>query len=364
MIAYFDYRPEYRKYRDEIDEAIRRVIESGRLILGPEVEAFERECAASVGVEHGVGVNSGTDALALALRALGVGPEDEVLTVANAGVPTISAIRTIGAIPRFVEIDANTLLMDPAGLERARSPRTRAVIPIHLYGQPAPLDPILAFAVAHGLHVIEDCAQAQGAHYRDRPVGSFGEVGCFSFYPTKTLGAFGDGGLCVTRDAGVAERLRLLRMYGFDERRHARIEGVNSRLDEMQAAILRVKLRHHGEMIEERRTIAARYRAGLAGSSLGQVGLVPDGTHVYHLFVIRSAERGELTRHLGEAGIGFGTHYPEPVHTMEAYRFLGHRDGDLPITERACAEVVSLPMWIGLPDAEIDRVIGALAHQR
>lgn len=360
MLRYFDYRPGYLELKEQIDDAIRRVLDSGQLILGPEVRAFEQEFAAYVGVPGAVGVNSGTDALILALRSLGVGSDAEVITVANAGVPPVAAIRAAGATPRFVDVDPETLLMDPAQLEGARTERTRCVLPVHLYGQPAPLAPILEFAERHGLGVIEDCAQAHGASYCGAHVGGFGSVGCFSFYPTKNLGAFGDGGLCVCRDPDLEQRLRALRNYGFRDDRHAHFEGLNSRLDEIQAAVLRVKLRRLSRAIEVRRELAQGYIEGLAGSPYRPVELTPDGEHAFHLLVVRAPDRPRLIEHLNRAEIGFGIHYPEPVHLMEAYSFLGYRAGDLPVTEKACETVISLPLFPGLEAGEVEQVVKAL----
>jgi dTDP-4-amino-4,6-dideoxygalactose transaminase len=360
MIAYFDYLPEYRELENEIEEAVHRVLASGKLILGPEVRDFERECAAFLGVPGAVGVNSGTDALTLALRALDIGTGDEVVTVANAGVPPVAAIRAVGAVPRFVDVDPGTLLMDPARLTGAVSERTRCVLPVHLFGQPVDLEPILRFASTHGLRVVEDCAQACGATYRGQRVGGFGDVGCFSFYPTKTLGAYGDGGLCVTRDPALEERLRMLRMYGFRNDRHAHCEGLNSRLDELQASILRVKLRHLDTALRARQAIGERYRRGLKGSGCQVPAMTPESEHVYHLFVIQVSDRPRVTDTLERNRIGFGIHYPEPVHLMEAYRFLGYEEGDLPVSEKACNSVVSLPIYPGLEAKDVDLVIGVL----
>jgi dTDP-4-amino-4,6-dideoxygalactose transaminase len=360
VIPSFDYRPDYLRLKDELDAAVARVLSSGHLILGPEVRAFEEEFAAWVDVPGAVGVGSGTDALVLALRALGIGPGDEVITVANAGVPPVAAIRAAGAMPVLVDVEPGTLLMDPARLEGALTPRTRCVLPVHLYGQPVPTDDILAFAARHKLRVVEDCAQAHGATYRGRHVGGLGDAGCFSFYPTKNLGAFGDGGMVVTRHPALAARVRELRMYGFRDDRHAHAEGVNSRLDELQAAILRVKLRHLDDALAARRTIAARYLDGLRDSAFRPLGTAPGGTHAWHLFVVRAPDRTRLTAALERAGIGFGIHYPEPVHLMEAYRFLGPRAGGLPVSETASREVLSLPLYPGLAPEAVERIIGTV----
>ncbi|HKQ62714.1 MAG TPA: DegT/DnrJ/EryC1/StrS family aminotransferase [Candidatus Polarisedimenticolaceae bacterium] len=360
MVPYFDYRPEYRRLQAELDAAWTRVIGSGRLILGPEVEAFEREFASWVDLPHAVGTNSGTDALTLALRALGVGPGDEVITVANAGVPPVAAVRAVGAVPRLVDVDPASLLLDPERLDQAWSPRTRCVLPIHLYGQAAPLEPIVAFARRRGLCVVEDCAQAHGTLYRGRHVGRFGEIGCFSFYPTKNLGAYGDGGLCVTADPRLAARLRQLRMYGFRDDRQAHLEGVNSRLDELQAAVLRVKLRHLDDALRERRALAAHYQRGLAGSAY-ELPRSPEGTEsAFHLLVVLAADRARLQAALDQAGIGWGVHYADPIHRMPAYRWLGYAVGDLPVSERACASVLSLPLYAGLKPEQVDRVVQVL----
>jgi dTDP-4-amino-4,6-dideoxygalactose transaminase len=360
MIPFFDYRPAYREIQGEIDEALARVLASGRVILGPEVGAFEEEIARFLSARHAVAVASGTDALTVALRALEVGEGDEVLTVANAGVPAVAAIRAAGARPRFVDVRPDSLLMDPGALEAARTERTRCLLPVHLYGQPAAMDEILAFASRQGLPVIEDCAQAQGTELGGRAAGTLGQVGCFSFYPTKNLGAYGDGGLCVTGDDALAERLRMVRQYGFRGDRHAHREGINSRLDEMQAAVLRVKLRHLPSALEAREDLVRRYREGLEGTSLRLMPPHAEARIGHHLFVVRSEDRDRYRRALEEAGIGYGLHYPEPVHLMEAYRFLGARPGELPVTERACGEVLSLPLYPGLEARSVARVIDTL----
>ena len=359
MIPYFDLASTWEAHREEIEEAIGRVLASGRLILGAEVEAFEAEFAAYTGTRYAVGVGSGTDALTLALRAQGIGGGAEVITVGNAGVPPVAAIRAAGATPRLVDVDAGTLLLDVGQLDRVRTPKTRAILPVHLYGQPVDLDAVLSFAEKHGLAVIEDCAQAHGATYRGRHVGGFGAVGCFSFYPTKNLGAFGDGGLCATDDAEIAARLRSQRMYGFREDGHSHEEGMNSRLDEIQAAILRVKLRYLDEAIRERRELAARYREALAEGPFRHPGFTPGAEHAYHLFVVETSDRGAACAALRRAGIGYGIHYPTAVHRMEAYGFLSP-DGGLPCTERAADRVMSLPLYPGLDGDAVPRVVEAL----
>ncbi len=360
MLPYFDYRPGYRRIQAEIADAVARVLDSGQLILGEEVRAFETEFAGYVGACRSVGVNSGTDALVLALRVLGIGPGDEVITVANAGVPPVAAIRAVGATPRFVDVGPGTLLIDVGSIEDAITPATRCIVPVHLYGQPVDLDGIMAIARARNLRVIEDCAQAHGATYRGRHVGTFGDIGCFSFYPTKNLGAFGDGGACVTDSPDLADRLCLQRMYGFDGDRYAHCEGLNSRLDELQAAILRVKLAHLNPAITERRQIAARYVEGLADGPIRPLDLVEGTEHAYHLFVVRPGDRPACAERLEQAGIGFGVHYPDPVHLMTAYAFLGHREGDFPVSEQASREILSLPLYEGLETASVDRVLQAL----
>jgi dTDP-4-amino-4,6-dideoxygalactose transaminase len=360
MVPFFDYRPAYHAIRDEIDAAIRAVLESGTLILGPQVEALEEEFSAYVGLRRAVGVNSGTDALALALRALDIGKGDEVITVANAGVPPVAAIRMVGAMPRFVDVLPGSCLMDPGLLDAALTPRTRCVLPVHLYGQPAPLRAILEFASRHGLAVVEDCAQAHGARYDGKHVGGFGSIGCFSFYPTKNMGAYGDGGICVTDDPDLFRRLRMLRQYGFFEDRHAHCEGWNSRLDEIQAAILRVQLRHLDDTIHRRRELASLYSERLRGGPLRIPGEEPGGTHTYHLYVVRHRNRNQLTERLRTAGVGHGIHYPEPVYRMEAYGFFGVGPGRLPQTDLACNEVLSLPLYNGMESDTVALVARAL----
>jgi len=360
-VPFFDARTAGLDHRVEIDAAVARVLGGGRFILGPEVEAFEAEFAAFVGTPHAVGVASGTDALIIALRAVDVGRDDEVVTVANAGVPVVAAIRAVGAVPRFVDVLPDALVLDPARLPDVLTERTRAVLPVHLYGQPALLDPILSFARRHRLKVIEDCAHAHGAAYRGAHVGTFGDVGTFSFYPTKNLGAYGDAGLCVTRDPALARRMRMLRQYGFRSDGEAHCEGINSRMDALQAAILRVKLAHLPAALEKRRELARRYDAGLRDAGLRLPEPLASSEHAYHLYVVRSPDRRGVIGRLDRAGIGWRIHYPVPVHEMEAYRFLDADARALAVGGRACAEVLSLPLHPGLRPDDADRVIAALA---
>ena len=359
-IPLVDLKAAYHRLQAEIDAAVARVLASGWYILGPEVRAFESEFAAYLGVEHAVGVASGTDAVLLALRALGVGPGDEVITVAHTAVATVTAIELCGATPRLVDIDPVTYTLDPTHLAAAITPRTRAIVPVHLYGAPADLDAILAVARAHGLLVVEDCAQAHGARTQGRTVGTLGDAAAFSFYPTKNLGALGDGGAVATNRPEVAERLRLLRQYGWRERYVSDVAGTNSRLDELQAAILRVRLGHLEAENEARRRLAARYDAALAGLPIALPAARPADCPVYHLYVIRAAARDALAEHLRARGIGTGVHYPVPVHRQPAYAHLGYGPGSLPATEAAAAEVLSLPMYPDLTEGAVDTVAAAI----
>ena len=344
--------------RAEILAVIARVVERGRYVLGEELRAFEAELAAATEVGYAVGVGTGTDAIRLGLEALGVGPADEVVTAAHTATFTALGISMLGATPVFCDIEPESMTLDPERLERAITPRTRAIVPVHLYGQAADLDPILAVARRHGLKVVEDCAQAAGALYRGRPAGSFGDAAAFSFYPTKNLGALGDGGAVATSSAKVAEAVRQLRNGGQSDRyRHDRI-GVNSRLDEIQSAVLRVKLRRLEQANTERRAQAARYDAGLRGVRTPRE--LPGRRHVYHLYVVRHSRRDALNEHLAQAGIGALIHYPIPIHLQPAYAHLGVPAGSLPETERAAREVLSLPLYPGLTPESQARVIEAV----
>lgn len=359
MIPVVDLRAEYTAVKDEIDAAVQRVLESGWYILGKEVAAFEEEFAAWCGVSGAVGVGNGTDALHIALRACGVGPGDEVITVAHTAVATAAAIALTGATPVFVDIEPTTYTLDPVRLAAAITPRTKAIIPVHLYGHPADLGGILPIARAAGLWVIEDCAQAHGAEWQGQKVGSFGDLACYSFYPTKNLGALGDGGAIAGNDPALLERARLLREYGWQphNRYISEIEGMNSRLDEMQAAILRVKLAHLDGWNDHRRRLAEVYAAHLPASVIQPVER-PGCRHVYHLYVVRSADRDALREKLRTAGVGTGIHYPVPVHRQAAYAHLS--PVSLPATEQAAAEILSLPMHSTLTEAQIEQVCATI----
>lgn len=357
-VRYWDYRAEYRADRDAILAAVDRVFSSGRLILGSEVEDFERSFAGYCGAAFGVGVASGTDAIFLALLALGVGTGHEVVTAANTPVPTVAAIRAAGARPVLVDVEEDTFLMDVGGVERAASNRVRCIVPVHLFGQAVDLEPILRLAASRGAFVVEDCAQAAGATYRGRRVGSFGNAGAFSFYPTKVLGAFGDAGMTVTSDPELHARLRRLRFYGMDRRGCAEEEGYNSRLDEVQAALLRHRLGSLDAAVERRKALARAYEEGLRGT--GDVRLpvtAPGRSHQYYVYTVKTAHRDRLRAHLAACGVETRINYATPVHLMRGYAFLGYRPGSFPVTERLAAESLSLPMHPGLSADEVGRVV-------
>lgn len=347
MILFNDLRPQHQRMRQEILDVLARVVDSGWFILGKQVEAFEHEFADYCSARFGIGVGSGTEALHLGLLACGVQPGDEVITVAFTAVPTVTAITLAGATPVFVDIDPVTFTMDPSQVENRIGPRTKVILPVHLYGHPADLDPLLAIARRHGLRILEDAAQAHGARYRGRPIGSIGDLTAFSFYPTKNLGACGDAGLVTTNDPELADRLRLLRNYGQRNRYLHEVPGANSRLDELQAAVLRAKLPKLDYWNAERRKRAERYRTML--QTVGLPGEQSWAHHVWHLYVIRSLHRDALQQHLTARGISTLIHYPIPVHLQPAYRHLGVQPGTLPNTERLAREILSLPLYPELP---------------
>lgn len=344
MIPFLDLKAPHDELRAELDAAIARVLDSGWYILGPEVEAFEAEWAGYCGADHAVGLANGLDALILALRALGVGPGDEVIVPSNTYIATWLAVSAVGAKPVPVEPNPATHNIDPARIEAAITSRTKVLLPVHLYGQPADLDPIVALARQHGLAVVEDAAQAHGARYKGRGIGAHGDVVCWSFYPGKNLGALGDGGAITTNRADLAEKIQVLRNYGSRVKYVNEVQGVNSRLDPLQAAVLRVKLPHLDAWTERRKAIAAIYADGLAGSGL-ILPSVPDWADpAWHLYVVRSTERDALQARLTVAGVGTLIHYPIPPHRQEAYAGLGLAPDALPIARDLAGEVLSLPM--------------------
>jgi dTDP-4-amino-4,6-dideoxygalactose transaminase len=335
----------YVELEKPIQEAMARVLSSGRYILGPEVEAFEAEFASFIGVEHGVGVASGTDAIAIGLKALGIGRGDEVITVAHTAVATVAGIEQAGAMPVLVDVDEQYATMDAALLDRALTSRTRAVIPVHLYGQAADLDGISAFCARNSLALVEDASQAHGARLDGSRLGSVGHLGVFSCYPTKNLGALGDAGILVTRDPQVAERARRLREYGWAGRNWSLEPGVNSRLDEIQAAVLRVKLGQLDSHNDRRRSLAAAYALRLAGSSVSPFKVRPNSEHVFHLYVVRSDDRDALAARLAGVGIQTAVHYPHPLHLQPAYQDRVRIAGTLNVSEQLSRTILSLPMY-------------------
>ena len=360
----FDYLEQYAEIEQEIETAIKRVLKSGQLILGPEVEAFENEFAEWLGGGgHGVGVNSGTDALVVALMALDIGQGDEVVTVANTAVPTVSAIRAVGATPKFCEIDGDTCLMDIAELDACITERTRAIIPVHLYGNVVDVPEIRSVIASRDIKIIEDCAQSHGAKLGNLSTGTMagtmGAVGAFSFYPTKNLGAYGDAGLCYTSDEALADKMRCIRMYGFKDRQYSQMSGVNSRLDELQAAILRVKLPGLNSYIERRRSIATQYSNTLE-SSIKLVQTSPSGHHAYHQFVVKLSRRDAIKESLAQMGVTTAIHYPWPIHTMSGFSDLNYQHGDLPVTESIANEILSLPIYPELKPTQVEQVCSAI----
>jgi aminotransferase EvaB len=359
-IPVWDYKAEYEAERDDILAAVDQVMRSGRLILGDSVREFEKQFAAYSGASHGVGVNSGTDALTLGLRALDIQPGDEVITTSNTAIPTVAAIVSAGGTPRFVDIEPDTYLMDVTQVESAMTVRSRCVLPVHLFGQCVDMDALRLVAARAGLSILEDCAQSAGAEYRGRRAGSMSRVAAFSFYPTKVLGAFGDAGMAITSDETVAARLRRLRVYGTEGAYYAEEHGYNSRLDELHAEILRRRLRRIDGYIARRVALARRYDDQLSDSGLALPAVRQHNRHVYHLYVVRHPARDVIIKELGVRGISVGIHYPWPIHLMRGYAHLGYREGSLPVTERAAQEIFSLPMYPSLTDADQDRVCEVL----
>lgn len=359
-VPFGDLKVHYRAHQNEIDSAVSRVLASGHFILGPELERFERDFEAYLGAPYVIGCASGTEAIYLALAAAGVGPGDEVIVVAHTAVPTISAISMTGATPVFVDIDPATYVIDVKEVESRITEKTRALVPVHLYGQMVDLDALSAVAHKHNVFLIEDVAQATGATYKGRgKSGTFGDFGAFSFYPSKNLGAFGDGGAVSTNSRENYERLVMLRNYGQSKRYYHDMIGINSRLDEIQAAILSAQLPFLENWNERRRQIAARYTAGLKDVVVTPTE-TPESPHVYHLYVIQTNHRDQLQEFLMERGVQTLIHYPIPAHLQKAYSYLGYKQGDLPATEYVTKRILSLPMFPELSDDQIDYVIDGI----
>jgi dTDP-4-amino-4,6-dideoxygalactose transaminase len=364
MIPFLDLPAEYHELKPQIDAAVARVLESGQFVGGPEVTALEKEFASYCGARHGVAVNSGTSALHLALLASGIQPGDEVITVPFTFYATVAAIGYVGATPVYVDIHPATFNIDPARIEAAITARTRAILLVHLYGQCADMDPILDIARRHKLIVIEDAAQAHGAEYHGRRAGSMGDIGCFSFYPTKNLGAAGEGGMLTTNNPEYARTAALLRSWGEEQRYRPTLKGFNYRLPAIQAAILRVKLQRLEAWIEARRARAAEYDAFLEGSSVARPQTMADSRHVYCLYTIRASDRDALRQNLGEAGIQTAVHYPLPIHLMPAYADARYKAGDFPVAE-ACAEtVLSLPLYSHMSAQQVEEVAEQVCRLR
>jgi dTDP-4-amino-4,6-dideoxygalactose transaminase len=364
-VPYLDLKAQYRSIKPEIDTAIARVLESGQFVLGAEVAEFEREFAAYCGTAECIALNSGTSALHLALLAAEVGPGDEVITVPFTFVASVAAVCYTGARPVLVDIDPRSFTLNPAAIEAAITPRTKAIMPVHLYGQPADMDPIMDVARRHGLIVIEDAAQAHGAKYKGRPVGGIGDMACFSFYPGKNLGAYGEGGAVTSNNAEYARTIRMLRDWGQDRKYHHVLRGFNYRMEAFQGAILRVKLRHLEQWTETRRAIVGKYNQLLADSGVETPKEMPWARHVYHVYTVRSDDRDGLQQALQAAGIQSSIHYPVPAHLQPAYADLGYARGSLPQSEKAAAEALSLPLYPEMTDAQLEavsRVVQAGVH--
>lgn len=364
QIPFTILKPGYEKYRDEYIEAATRVLDSGWYTLGHELEAFENEFSEWLGMKHCVGLNSGLDALILAVRALGIKAGDEVIVPANTYIASVLGITENGATPIFVEPD-QYYNIDPDKIEQEITPRTKAILVVHLYGQACRMDKIMEIAQRRNLPVIEDCAQSHGATFKGQKTGTFGIISCFSFFPTKNMGAFGDAGAVATNDTEIAQKIRALRNYGSEKKYYNKYRGVNSRMDEIQAALLRVKLHHINEIAEERSAIADAYLAGIKNTDITLPFIAKDASHVWHLFVVRTENRDKLQKLLSDNGIGTQIHYPVPPHLAEAYHNLGYTEGSFAITEKLSKSILSLPLYIGMTDNEIKYIIDTLnSYQR
>jgi dTDP-4-amino-4,6-dideoxygalactose transaminase len=361
MIPFVDLKAQYIGIKDEVNAAIQGILDTCQFTLGSEVTAFEEEFASYCHARYGSGVNTGTSALHLALLAAGIGPGDEVITVPFTFVATVAAIYYTGAKPVFVDINPHNFTIDVKAIEGAITEKTKAILPVHLYGQPADMDPILDIAKRHGLVVIEDAAQAHGAEYKGRRVGGLGDMGCFSFYPGKNLGAFGEGGMVVSNSAEYTRTIRMLRDWGAEQKYHHVLKGYNYRLEGIQGAVLRVKLRHLDAWTDKRRAAADYYNELLSGSGIPTPKAMPYAKHVYHVYAIRTDQRSEWQQALQAQGIQTGIHYPIPVHLLPAYADLGYVEGDFPHSEKAANEVLSLPMFPELSREQCEEVSEAVS---
>jgi dTDP-4-amino-4,6-dideoxygalactose transaminase len=355
-IQFVDVQKQYQTYKKELDEAIHSVLNKSNYILGEEVHQFEKEFAAYCQTKHCIAVASGTDALFLALKALDIGPGDEVITVANTFIASVITISMSGATPVLVDMDPQTYNIDVTTIEKKITKKTKAIMPVHLYGQPADMDALKKIAKKHKLYIIEDACQAHGARYKGKRVGGIADIAAFSFYPGKNLGAYGDGGALTTNDNKLAEKLYLLRNYGQKVKYHHLIKGYNSRLDTIQAAVLRTKLKHLDTWNKKRREHAEQYDSLLSELGMVTPHVLPQTEHVYHLYVIQVQKRDKLIEYLGKHGISALIHYPVPVHLQKAYKELGYKEGDFPITEAFTKNIVSLPMFAELEKKEIEYI--------
>jgi len=352
-------KPGYEKYKDEYINAAIRVLDSGWYVLGEELQSFESEFAAWLGVRYCVGLNSGLDALTLAFRALGVGSGDEVIVPANTYIASVLGVTENGARPVFVEPD-EYYNIDPEKIEEAITKNTKAILVVHLYGQPCKMDRIMQIADLHNIPVVEDCAQSHGAAFKGKMAGTFGKIACFSFFPTKNLGAFGDGGAVATDDKDIADKVRIYRNYGSEKKYYNKVKGVNSRLDEIQAALLKVKLSHLDELNSERDGIAQKYLEGIKNPLIALPKILPGSKHVWHLFVVQTEYRDQLAEYLSSNGIGTQIHYPVPPHLSEAYSEMGYQRGSLPVTESQADTILSLPLYNKMDDRDVLYVINEI----
>ena len=359
-VPFLNLQAQYTALKSELLPAVERTLAGGNYILGPNVAAFEQELAEFTGTKFGVGVNSGSDALTLALRALDVGPGDEVITSPFTYIAPAESIHQVGARIVFADIDPRTFTLDPSAVSKRITPRTKVILPVHLFGQAAPLKDFKSLAGPRGIQIVEDCAQATGATCDGKPVGGSGQAGCFSFYPTKNLGADGDGGMIVTDDELLAKKLRMLRVHGIERRYHHDLHGYNTRLDELQAAILRVKLPRLERWNARRAEVAARYDEGLGGLPLGLPVTAPGNSHVFHVYAVLTSSRDALQQFLADRGVPTIIYYPQPLHLQKVYADLGYRTGDFPVAEEVCRRILPLPMYPELTDEQVDYVISTI----